>query len=32
MPPINKKAFSETDMISKFIMPAIEKASGDDTA
>jgi type I restriction enzyme R subunit len=30
MPPINKKALSETDIISKFIMPAIKDAGWDD--
>ena len=30
MPPINKKALSETDIISKFIMPAIKSAGWDD--
>ena len=30
MPPINKKALSETDIITKFIMPAIKDAGWDD--
>jgi len=30
MSPINKKALSETDIISKFIMPAVKKAGWDD--
>jgi type I restriction enzyme, R subunit len=30
MSPINKKALSETDIISKFIMPAIKVAGWDD--
>jgi type I restriction enzyme R subunit len=28
--PINKKALSESDIISKFIMPAIKRAGWDD--
>ena len=30
MSPINKKALSETDIISKFIIPAVKKAGWDD--
>ncbi|MFT6271067.1 MAG: type I restriction enzyme R subunit [Alphaproteobacteria bacterium] len=30
MSPINKKALSETDIITKFIMPAINDAGWDD--
>ncbi|PWK46851.1 EcoAI/FtnUII family type I restriction enzme subunit R [Pleionea mediterranea] len=30
MTPINKKALSETDIISKFIMPAVKKSGWDD--